>query len=356
MSLSVVIAAGGTAGHVVPALAVADVLRAQGATIQFIGGDRAETTLVPEAGYPLEQLDVRGFNRNDPTAAAKAGLKAVGATKRASKLLKTIKPDVVLGGGGYVAGVVGIAAVRRKVPLVLTEADSHLGMSNRHLAKYAKRVCLAFEMPDLENDDGTFVVTGRPVPPPATDRAAARERFGVPEGETLILVFGGSLGARSINEAAIEGLARRSYHVLHACGTRDEEYLRPLVPDERYQMEPYIDRFNEALLASDLVVARSGGSIFEIAAHGKPSVLVPYPSAAGDHQLGNAMALVDRSAAVMIADQDLSPERLRSRVESLLASPERLRAMGAAALSFARLDAAEAIAAQVTEAAAASSR
>ncbi|MDO9357217.1 MAG: undecaprenyldiphospho-muramoylpentapeptide beta-N-acetylglucosaminyltransferase [Solirubrobacteraceae bacterium] len=345
------IAAGGTAGHVVPALAVADALRAQGASVRFIGGDRAETTLVPEAGYELDQLDVRGFSRTDPVAAGKAGLKAVGATRRASKLLKQIAPDVVLGGGGYVAGVVGIAAVRRKIPLVLTEADSHLGMSNKYLAKYAKRVCLAFEMAEYAADD-TYVVTGRPVPPPATDRAAARERFGVPEGEPLVLVFGGSLGARSINEAAITGLANRDFHVLHACGTRDEEALRPLVPAANYAMEPYIARFNEALLASDLVVARSGGSVFEIAAHGKPSILVPYPHAAGDHQRGNAMALVDLGAAVLVDDFDLSPERLRSRVETLLAAPDRLAAMGEAALGFSRPRAAEAIAAEVTSAAA----
>ncbi|MDQ8043667.1 MAG: undecaprenyldiphospho-muramoylpentapeptide beta-N-acetylglucosaminyltransferase [Solirubrobacteraceae bacterium] len=352
MSVSVVIAAGGTAGHVVPALAVADTLRDRGVHVEFIGGNRAEATLVPEAGYPLHQLDVKGFSRTDPTEAAKAGLKAVGATRKASKLLKELKPDVVLGGGGYVAGVAGIAAVRRKIPLVLTEADSHLGMSNKYLAKYAKKLCLAFELDGIEADN--VVVTGRPVPPPATDRAAARARFGVPEGEPLILVFGGSLGAKSINDAAIEGLANRSYHVLHACGTRDYDYLKPLLPKVNYQLEPYIDRFNEALLASDLVVARSGGSVFEIAAHGKPSILVPYPSAAGDHQRGNAMALVERTAAVLIDDFELTPERLRARVESLLASPDRLRSMGEAALAFARPDAAEAIAAEVLAAASAS--
>jgi UDP-N-acetylglucosamine--N-acetylmuramyl-(pentapeptide) pyrophosphoryl-undecaprenol N-acetylglucosamine transferase len=352
LSISVVIAAGGTAGHVVPALAVADALRDRGATVQFIGGDRAEATLVPNAGYPLEQLDVKGFSRTDPTQAAKAGLKAVGATRKASKLLKTIKPDVVLGGGGYVAGVVGIAAVRRRIPLVLTEADSHLGMSNRYLAKYAKKVCLAFEMDDLVGEP--YIVTGRPVPPPAEDRVAARARFNVPEGEPLVLVFGGSLGARSINEAAIKGLSHRSYHVLHACGTRDEEQLRPQVPPHNYQLEAYIERFNEALLASDLVVARSGGSVFEIAAHGKPSILVPYPAAAGDHQRGNALALVERNAAVLIDDFDVTAERLRARVESLLASPERLKAMGAAALAFSRPDAADAIASEVLAAAASS--
>jgi UDP-N-acetylglucosamine--N-acetylmuramyl-(pentapeptide) pyrophosphoryl-undecaprenol N-acetylglucosamine transferase len=166
-----------------------------------------------------------------------------------------------------------------------------------------------------------------------------------------VLVLGGSLGARSINEAAIEGLAGAPYRVLHAGGTRDEDALRPRVPAERYQLEPYIDRFNEALLACDLCVARSGGSVFEIAAHGRPSILVPYPHASADHQRGNAMALVNCGAAVLVDDADMTPERLRHEVDALLADPARLATMGEAALAFARPDAAEAIAAEVVRAA-----
>lgn len=349
MTFTVIIAAGGTAGHVVPALAVADALREQGATVRFIGGDRAEAQLVPAAGYPLDQLDVRGFSRTDPRAAAAAAWKAVGAFRQARRLLKTHRPDVVLGGGGYVAGVVGGAAVSRRIPLVLTEADSHLGLSNRVLARKAQRVCLAYPLAGAAGE--RFHVTGRPVPPPATDRAAARAHFRVPDGTPLVLVFGGSLGARSINEAAISGLAGGPFQVLHAGGTRDDAALRPRVPASGYQLEPYIDPFNEALAAADLCVARSGGSIFEIAAHGKPSILVPYPHAAGDHQRGNAQALVDCGAAVLLDDADVTPERLRHEVDALLADPARLHAMGQAALGFARPDAARAIAADVFAAA-----
>jgi UDP-N-acetylglucosamine--N-acetylmuramyl-(pentapeptide) pyrophosphoryl-undecaprenol N-acetylglucosamine transferase len=350
LSVRVVIAAGGTAGHVVPAIAVADVLRARGAEVRFIGGDRAEAELVPAAGYPLDQLDVRGLSRTSKVAAAKAAVQAVGAYRSASRLLRDHRPDVVLGGGGYVAGVVGGAAVRRRIPLILTEADSHLGLSNRLLLRRARRLCLAFPLPGADTNP-RLLVTGRPVPPAATDRPAARARFSVPEGEPLVLVFGGSLGARSINEAAIEGFADAPFHVLHACGTRDEASLRPRVPAANYQLEPYIDRFNEALLACDLCVARSGGSVFEVAAHGRPSILVPYPHAAADHQRGNAMALVDRGAAILIDDADVTPARLRSAVDELLADPARLAAMGEAALAFARPDAAEAIAAEVLAAA-----
>lgn len=351
MSLSVLIGAGGTAGHVVPALAVADELRAQGASVTFVGGDRAERTLVPQAGYPFVELDVAGLSRTNPRAAASAAMRAIFAYRQASRLLRSERPDVVLGGGGYVAGVVGAAAIRRRIPLILTEADSHLGLSNRALARWARRVCLAFPMAALA-EDPRYLVTGRPVPPPATDRQAARARFGITDDTPLVLVFGGSLGARSINRAAIAGLADLPAAVLHACGTRDEAELRPQVPRAgRYQLEPYIDRFSEALLACDLCVARSGGSVFEIAAHGRPSILVPYPHAAGDHQRGNAMALVDRGAALLIDDGDLTPELLRSTVLDLLAAPDRLRAMSEAATGFARPHAAQAIAGEVLAAA-----
>lgn len=339
------IAAGGTAGHVVPAIAVADALRAHGAEVRFIGGDRAETTLVPQAGYELQQLSVKGLSRTSKKDAAKAAVQAAGAFRAARRLLREQRPDVVMGGGGYVAGVVGAAAASRRIPFVLTEADSHLGLSNRVLARRAARVCLAFPSDELKPP--TFLVTGRPVPPPATDRAAARARFGAHDGRPLVLVFGGSLGARTINHAAIEGLPGGDFDVLHACGTRDEAELRPLVPAEHYRLESYIDRFAEALLACDLCVARSGGSVFEVAAHGRPSILVPYPYAAADHQRGNAMALVDRGAAVLIDDAELTAPLLRQTVDELLGDPARLQAMGEAALAFARPDAAEAIAAEV---------
>src|SRR4051812_40048446 len=140
----IVIAAGGTAGHVVPALAVADALRARGAEVEFIGGERAEAELVPAAGYPFHQLSVRGIDRDNPIRAVGAVFLAARATARARRLLKEIGADAVLGGGGYVAGPVGLAARTLGLPLVLTEADSHLGVSNRMLAPFAARVCLAF--------------------------------------------------------------------------------------------------------------------------------------------------------------------------------------------------------------------
>ncbi len=238
------IAAGGTAGHVVPALAVADALRARGAEVTFIGGERAEAQLVPAAGYPLHTIAVAGLDRRNPLRAARALVLAVRAFVRARALLGQLRPDAVMGGGGYVSAPVGLAALTRRIPLVLTEADSHLGLANRALAPFARRVCLAFPPAEAPSDaesratgaavgegaaaggrsrrrplarrrctrgraGGRYRVTGRPIPPPHEDRAAARERLGIEPGETCVLVFGGSLGARSINLAAIEAYAGR---------------------------------------------------------------------------------------------------------------------------------------------------
>jgi UDP-N-acetylglucosamine--N-acetylmuramyl-(pentapeptide) pyrophosphoryl-undecaprenol N-acetylglucosamine transferase len=351
MAATIAIAAGGTAGHVVPALAVADALRAEGATVVFVGGERAERTLVPQAGYELRTIAVEGLSRTNPLKAARAAAKALAAVVEARRILRDVRPAAVMGGGGYVAGPVGLAAVLLRIPLVLTEADSHLGLSNRLLARVARRVCLAFP---IEGRTGErYLVTGRPVPAPATDARAARARFGLVDGERCVLVFGGSLGARSINEAAVEALADAPYRVLHAAGTRDYEALRPRIPPGgRYDLRAYIDRFGEALLACDLCVARAGGSIFEVAAHGRPAILVPYPHATADHQTANARWMADGGAAVVIADRELTPQRLRAEVDALMDDPGRLEAMGRAAAALARPDAAQRIAAELLAAAA----
>jgi UDP-N-acetylglucosamine--N-acetylmuramyl-(pentapeptide) pyrophosphoryl-undecaprenol N-acetylglucosamine transferase len=343
---TVVIAAGGTAGHVVPALAVADELRADGADVIFAGGERAEAEAVPDAGYELYQFKVEGLSRRNPVKAVRALWRSLRATRQARALLREVGADVVMGGGGYVAGPVGLAAVRERIPLVLTEADSHLGLTNRLLAPFARRVCLAFPIAGKTGD--RFRVTGRPIPPPATDRAAARRRFDVGPADPLVLVFGGSQGARSINQAAVTAFADADFYVLHAAGQRDFASLQS--PGRHYDLRPYIDRFGEALLASDLVVARSGGSVFEIAAAGRPAVLIPYPHATADHQTTNAEWMANAGAAVVIADDELMPMRLRETVYALLDDPDRLADMRDASESIARPAAARAVAAQVLSA------
>jgi UDP-N-acetylglucosamine--N-acetylmuramyl-(pentapeptide) pyrophosphoryl-undecaprenol N-acetylglucosamine transferase len=345
----VLIAAGGTAGHVVPALAIAGALRDSGAHVEFAGGERAEAELVPAAGFPFHPLTVAGLDRRNPLKAVRAAGLAARAVGRARRLIRDVRADVVMGGGGYVAGPVGLAAITRRVPLALTEADSHLGIANRMLAPFARRVFLAFP---LEGRDGErYEVTGRPVPPGTADadRAAARRRFGIPDDARCLLVFGGSLGARTLNEAAVEAFGSEApFHVLHASGRRDFEGLRARLDElgapAHYRLEPYIEPFADAYAAADIAAARAGGSVFELAAAGLPAILVPYPHATADHQTGNARWMADGGAAVVVADGELDPERLRREAGALLGDPARLEGMSAAARALSRPDAAERIA------------
>jgi UDP-N-acetylglucosamine--N-acetylmuramyl-(pentapeptide) pyrophosphoryl-undecaprenol N-acetylglucosamine transferase len=347
--LRVLIAAGGTAGHVVPALAVAERLSAAGAEVVFVGGERAEAELVPAAGYELRTIRVEGLSRTNPLRAARAVLRAGAAAGAASRIVTELRPAAVLGGGGYVAGPVGLAALARRIPLVLTEADSHLGITNRLLAPRARRVCLAY--PIAGRDGPRYRVTGRPVPPPVTDVAAARARFGLADGERCVLVFGGSLGARTINEAAVEAFQAAPFRVLHAAGTRDHAALALRVDGAHYDLRPYIDDLGAALAACDLCLSRAGGSIFEIAAAGKPAILVPYPHASADHQTANARWMASAGAAIVVPDRELTAARLGAEVGALLGDPSSLRAMAAASAALARPDAAQAVADEVLAAA-----
>lgn len=345
----IVIAAGGTAGHVVPALAVADALRARGAEVEFVGGERAEAELVPQAGYRFHALRVVGIERRSPLRAARAvGLAAL-ATARARRLLRRLGSDAVLAAGGYVAGPVGLAARSLRLPLALSEADSHLGFANRVLAPLAQRVFLAFPLAGRE--EAKYLVTGRPVPPDTgvANRERARARFGIPPDDACVLVFGGSLGARRLNEAALEAFGAASpCAVLHAAGRRDHDELRRRLDElgspEHYHLYPYIEPFAEALAAADLVVARAGGSVLELAVAALPAVLVPYPYATADHQTSNARFMERAGAAVVVPDRELDGPRLAREVAALLGAPQRMAEMSKAARQVALPDAAERIA------------
>lgn len=345
----VAIAAGGTAGHVVPALAVADALRARGTDVIFLGGERAEAELVPAAGYPFHRLNVTGIDRRNPLKAVRAVALAGRASRQARQILRREGIDAVIGGGGYVAGPAGLAAAGLRLPLVLTEADSHLGIANRALAPLAKRVYLAF--PIEGRKPPRYEVVGRPIPAGTGegDPVAAKRRFGLPDDRPCLLVFGGSLGARTINFAALEAFGSGApCSVLHAAGRRDYDELRARLeaagPPDHYRLEPYVTPFADALAAADLAVARAGGSVFELAAAGIPSVLVPYPHATADHQSGNARWMADAGAAVVIPDHELDGPRLAREVGALLGNPERLVSMSRAARALARPDAADRIA------------
>ena len=302
-----------------PAIAVAAELRASGAVVSFLGTrERIEAELVPAAGYEIDFLKVRGIDRRNPLRAAGAAAEAVGAIGSASRAIHQRRADVVLGGGGFVAGPAGMAATMRRTPLVLTEADSHLGLANRLLAGRAKRVCLAFPIAGREGE--RYLVTGRPVPEAVlhADRGQARRRFHIGRDARCLLVMGGSQGARSINLAAIEAFAEgaageaRDFHVIHLAGRRDYEELKQRLAAgagrERYTLFAYEPDLGDVLGASDLVLARSGGSLFEVTAAGRPAILVPYPHATADHQTANAAWMADAGAAEVVEDSALSAE------------------------------------------------
>lgn len=336
----------------VPALAVAEALADSGAHVEFIGGERAEAELVPAAGYAFHPLALAGIDRRNPLRAARAAMLAGRATATARSIVRSVRADVVMGGGGYVAGPVGLAAASLRLPLVLTEADSHLGVANRLLAPLAARVFLGFPLEGRTGD--RYRVVGRPVPAgtSAGDRGAARRRFGIAPDERCLLVFGGSLGARSLNHAAVEAFGGSApCAVLHACGRRDHAELAGRLAERgdppHYHLHPYIEPFADALAAADLVAGRAGGSVLEVAAAGLPSILVPYPHATGDHQTANARYMAQAGAAVVIADSELDSARLGREVSGLLESPQRMRQMADAALAAAKPDAARQIAREI---------
>ena len=343
-----------------PALAVADALAEAGAEVSFAGTrERAEAQLVPAAGYEIDFLAVRGIDRRNPLKAARALAKAGAAVRVARRMLRERGAEVVLGGGGYVAAPVGLAALSLRLPVVLTEADSHLGLANRLLAPRARRVCLAFPIEGRVGDP--YLLTGRPVPAAilGADRGAARKRFGIGADESSVLIFGGSLGARTINRAASEAFgpggvaaSSRPFHVLHIAGSRDyPELADELEGAERYTLLEYEPDLGAALAATDLVLARSGGSVFELTAAGKPAVLVPYPYASARHQHANAAWMQRAGAARVVEDAELTPERLAAELTELIGDREALAEMAAASESLAMPDAADRIAAEVLQAA-----
>lgn len=328
----------------------------------FFGGERAEAELVPAAGFEFVQLRLAGLDRKNPLKALRAVWLALRGVLTARQELKARGVSAVMAGGGYVAGPVGAAAITLRLPLIVTEADAHLGVANRLLAPFARRVCLAFAMDERKGEK--YVVTGRPIAPrrEGLEQSAARRQFGLPEDGRCLLVFGGSLGARTINRATLDAYTDgvpEDLCVLHLSGRNDFSAAREILDSRdalaasaahaRYRLFDYTNDFDVALAAADICLCRAGGSIFELAAAGLPSILVPYPHATADHQAKNAAWLVDGGAALMVRDDDLTGQRVRELIDPLLADPERLRSMGDAAIALAMPDAAERIADQLAD-------
>ena len=333
-----------------PALAVADALRARGAEVRFVGARRAGAAgPVEAAGYPQDLLPVRGFARRLTPRNLVALAQAAIAVPRAASLLARRRPHVVIGAGGYAAGPVALAAWMTRRPLMLMEADSHLGAANRLAAPLARRVALAFPLPGRTGR--RYLVTGRPVSRAVTSatRTAGRRAFGIDPGATAVLVVGGSQGARSLNRAAVEAFGSAPpVDVIHVAGPGLLEETRRLLdgrdPGDDYRLVGWLDDMPGAIAAADLVVSRSGGSVFELAAIGRPSILVPYPHATADHQAKNARWLAEAGAAVVLPDDECTGEHLRGLVGALLSDRHRLDAMADAARAAGRPEAADRIA------------
>jgi UDP-N-acetylglucosamine--N-acetylmuramyl-(pentapeptide) pyrophosphoryl-undecaprenol N-acetylglucosamine transferase len=311
--------------------------------VTFAGSpDRVEARLVPDAGYPFDAFRISGLPRRPGLAQIRALARALAAPRACRRILSSRRPDVVLGGGGYVAGPMVYAASRRGIPAALLEADAHLGLANRLAAPFAERVFLSF--PIEGKGRPKYRVTGRPIPArsQALSRAEGRALFGLPAEGPVLVVFGGSQGARSLNELAVDSFGVAGPGVLHLSGERDFEQLRPRVRRNNYVLVPFTNDIGAALGAADLVLARAGGSVWEMAAAGKPALLVPYPFATGDHQAKNAAFFEAAGGAVVVPETDLG--RVPDLARSLLDDPDRLTEMGAAMLRVAKPDAAQVIA------------
>jgi UDP-N-acetylglucosamine--N-acetylmuramyl-(pentapeptide) pyrophosphoryl-undecaprenol N-acetylglucosamine transferase len=320
--------------------------------VTFAGSpDRVEARLVPEHGYPFDEFAIAGFPRRPGPAQLRAFALAAAAPLACLRILDRRKPDVVLGGGGYVAGPMVFAARLRGIPAALTEADAHLGLANRLAAPFAKRVFLALPVPG--RNGAKYVAVGRPVPARsrAILRSEARERLELPAEGPVVLVFGGSLGARLLNDLALDAWAESGPAVLHLSGQRDYDSLRGRATRPDYVLIPFIDEIGLAYGAADVAVARAGGSVWELAAAGLPAVLVPGEFATGGHQRKNAEWFARAGGAVVVPESEV--ERVPQLVDSLLADPRRLGAMAEAMRAAARPDAAERIADELLELAAA---
>jgi len=328
---------------VLPSLAVAAALRERGVTVTFAGSpDRVEASLVPEAGYELDTFEISGFPRRPSAALLRSLIRAGRAPRACAAILRRRRPDVVLGGGGYVAGPMVYAAWRHKVPAALTEADAHLGLANRLAAPFARRVFLAYEIPG--RDGAKYRVTGRPVPAEhrSVSQDEGRRRFGLPERGPVLAFFGALAGARSLNDFAVETYGDRGPAVLHVSGERDYERLRAQVRRDDYVLVPSTNEFGAALAAPDLAVSRAGGTVWELAASGTPAVLVPYPHATSDHQTLNARHFERGGGALVVPEAEL--DRVPALVDELLADSARLASMRQAMLAMARPRAADEIA------------
>ena len=309
---------------------------------------------MPQSGYELDMADLRGLERKLSLrlflflwSLAKGSIDCLG-------ILRRRRPDVVVGGGGYVSWAPVFTAWLTRRPTLIVELDSHMGLANRVLVPFVKRVCMSFAIPGREG--GKYLYAGRPLGRQllTATAEAGRKAFGLRPDMPVVLVTGGSMGARSINEACVEafGGGPLSFQLIHVSGKRDHEMVERRLQEagadpENYHLLDYTGELPLATAAASLVVGRSGASILELAALGKPALLVPYPYATGDHQRKNAEWMAGAGAAEVLPDEEVSGETLKFRVNSLISNTDRLVAMAQASARLGKRGAAERIADEI---------
>ena len=332
--------AGGTGGHVFPALAIAQRLKQEGCEVLWLGTrGRMEERLVPKYGFPIEYIQVKGIRRNGLKAKLSAPFMIVHAVRQSLAVIKSFKPDVVLGMGGYASGPGGVAAWLKHIPVVLHEQNAAAGLTNRLLFKLAKRVMLGFP--------GAFTgskveVVGNPVREDLLSLYKKGKDF---KREKLhILIVGGSLGARALNTNLPKALSlfTGGICVMHQCGQGNSEAVRKLYGDVPFDLEvsDFIDDMKSAYENADLIVCRAGAlTVAEVSATGTPAIFVPLPTAVDDHQTKNAGFLEKKGAALLIPEKDLVPEDLYAKILELSEHRERLSVMSDMAYDCAIVDA-----------------
>ena len=353
-----VLSGGGTAGHINPALALAEELTRRGHEVRFAGTPAGiESRLVPEAGFAFEPFEAAGFNRRHPLSIVKA-LKLINASrKKARRWFERIKPDAVVGFGGYVCLPVCSAAQDMHIPMMLHEQNSVMGVANKGLAKGAVKVALTYEVAgEAVKDKSKIVVTGNPVRSSIFEstRDEGRAYLGVPDDAVLLLVFGGSLGARHLNTAVCalkeRLLAVPNLYIAHVTGPKELETVQQDLQltdaeAQRWIVKGYENQMGKVMAACDATVARAGAtSLAEISARQIPALLVPFPFATADHQTMNARSYVEAGAASMVADADVETDEFASKLFALVEDEGLRQSMHAAAAGFETANAAQKLA------------
>lgn len=355
-NLRVIISGGGTGGHIFPAIAIANAVKARypQAEILFVGAeDRMEMTRVPDAGYTIIGLPVAGFNRSNLLKNISVLTKLIKSLIKAKRIVKQFNPDVAVGVGGYASGPLLREAVGQKIPTLLQEQNSYAGITNKLLAKKADRICVAYEGMEKFFPEAKITLTGNPIRQDLLSDISAEEActyFSLDPSKKTILIIGGSLGAMTINESIMKHLnllAQSDVQVLWQCGKRYYDRLEAGLKEntgaDNIHLYAFIDRMDLAYSVADLVISRAGASsISELCVLGKPSVLVPSPNVAEDHQTKNAQALADKNAAVMVKDSEAVDTLLKTSLD-ILDNESNLATLSANAKKMALPDAANLI-------------